>query len=213
MFILTWDDIWKIIIGSLASVGGIGGIIFFIIKFSADNIAQRLQKRYSLELNKDIEKFKSNLDNKIYISKTKFDTEFSIYRELSKTFFEAVKAVSIMIPTGLAFVPADENDRKEYEQKCYLDASKAVVNAQDALNSNAPFIQTELFDKYQEILRLCMIQLDVFQTRWNLSFIGSQHEKELISREDYQRTKEINDKFNSLNINIREYLSKLDVLE
>ena len=145
---MTWDDIWKIIIGSLASVGGIGGIIFFIIKFSADNIAQRLQKKYSLELNKDIEKFKSNLDNKIYISKTKFDTEFSIYRELSKTFFEAVKAISIMIPPGLTFVPADENDRKEYEHKCYSDAVKAVVNAQDALNSNAPFIQTELFDKY-----------------------------------------------------------------
>lgn len=210
---MNWDDVWKIILASLASVGGVGGIIYLMIKFSADNIAQRLQKKYTLELSKNLEKYKSNLDNKIYISKTKFDTEFSIYRELSRTFFEAVKAVDIMIPHGLNIVPADENIRREVDEKHYLDANKAVVAAQDALKSNAPFIRTELFNKYEEILGLCNIQLGVFECKWDASFMSSQRGNELISREDYQRTREIINKFDALNINIREYLSMLDVIE
>lgn len=62
-------------------------------------------------------------------------------------------------------------------------------------------------------MKLCRIQLDVFEKRWNISFVGSQEEKESFSNEDYRRTDEINEKFKLLNTHIREYLSKLDVLD
>jgi hypothetical protein len=64
-----------------------------IIKFSSNIIAKRLDERYTLKLNKEFEKYKSIIDNKTYISKTKFDTEFAIYRELSNAFFEMVKGI------------------------------------------------------------------------------------------------------------------------
>lgn len=122
------DNIWQIVLGVVASVGNIGGVIL-IIKFSVDTIAKRLEERYSLKLNKELELYKSNLDNRIYISKTKFNTEFGIYRELSKAFFEMIKDVSIMIPSGFATYPADEDARKEYENKMYNNAVTSTVKA------------------------------------------------------------------------------------
>lgn len=80
---MTWKDI---ILAVIASAGGIGGIIFLTIKFSANIIAERLEKKYTLKIDKELEKYKLSLESKIYISKTKFDTEFGIYRELSRTF-------------------------------------------------------------------------------------------------------------------------------
>ena len=66
---MGWDEIWKIVFGIITSIGGVGVIILAIIKFSSNIIAKRLEEKYSLKLSKELEKYKSTLDNKIYISK------------------------------------------------------------------------------------------------------------------------------------------------
>lgn len=63
---MTWKDI---ILAVIASAGGIGGIIFLTIKFSANIIAERLDKKYTLKIDKELEKYKSSLESKIYIRK------------------------------------------------------------------------------------------------------------------------------------------------
>ena len=90
---------------------------------------------------------------------------------------------------------------------------KTTVIAQDSLHSNAPFIPENLFIKYNEIVKLCQMQLSMFERRWNVLYFASQEEKETFSPEDYKRTETINEKFKELNTNIREYLLKLDVLD
>lgn len=107
------NDVWQIVLGVIASVGGIGGVILIIIKFSVNAIAKHLEERYSLKLNKELEYYKSSLDNKIYISKTKFDTEFGIYRELSKAFFEMVKNISIMIPSHILRIKRQKENMRQ----------------------------------------------------------------------------------------------------
>ena len=74
------DKIGEIVLGILASVGGISGIIIIAVKFSSNIIAKRLEEKYSLKLSKELELFKSNIENKKYISRTKFDTEFQIFK-------------------------------------------------------------------------------------------------------------------------------------
>lgn len=69
-----------------------------------------------------------------------FDVEFSIYRELSKAFFDMVKDATIMIPIGLATYPADKKERDEYEHQLYVNTQKSMVVAQDKLNGEIPFI-------------------------------------------------------------------------
>lgn len=210
---MIWEDIWKIVLCAVASAGGIGAIILIAVKWSSNLIANRLSQKYEIKLQKELEHYKSGLDNKIYISKTKFDTEFALYRELSKTFFEMVKAITIMIPVGIAHYPVDEQDRKEYENKLYDTALQMTVAAQDVLNSNIPFVPENLYTDFDEILGLCRMQLTVFEMRWNTLYMASQKEKETFSTEDFRRSSEIREKFKTLNTNLREYLSKLDVLD
>ena len=79
---MSWADIWKIILAALASVGGIGGLIIFVIKFSSNLIAERLSQKYQLSLQKELEKYKAGVENKTYISKARFNREFSMYLRL-----------------------------------------------------------------------------------------------------------------------------------
>jgi len=210
---VSWEDVWKVVLAAIVSVGGISGVILLVIKFSANQIAERLSKKYELKLNKELEAYKAELGRKEYVSKARFDAEFQIYRELSKAFFDMVKDISIMIPSGIAYVPANEEKRKEYENECYQKANHSTVNAQDTLNQNAPFIPADFFDKFALILKLCGQQLNTFSQRWNVLYLAPQKEKERLDMDDYQRTTEINEKLQGLNNEIREYLSNLEVVE
>ncbi len=207
------DNIKDIVLWLIASVGGIGFVIVSCVGFCSNIIAKRLEEKYSLKLNEELERYKANIDNKKYITKTKFDAEFALYKSLSKAFFDMVKAVSVMIPQGRAHVPADEKARDEYDEKNYKEALRCAVIAQDELNSNAPFIPQDFFDGYDEIRRLCNLQLSEFEDRWNVMSLIPEKQKKQLSREAYARTGEINTKFQELNKKIREYLDEIDVLE
>ena len=61
------DKIGEIILVILTSVGGISGIIIIAVKFCSNIIAKRLEEKYSLKLSKELELFKSNIENKIYM--------------------------------------------------------------------------------------------------------------------------------------------------
>lgn len=60
---MSWADIWKIILAALASVGGVGGLIILVIKFSSNLIAERLSQKYQLSLQKELEKYKAGIEN------------------------------------------------------------------------------------------------------------------------------------------------------
>lgn len=210
---MNWDTVLKIVLSIVGSVGGAGAIIAFVVKFSANLIADKLKKKYELETTKKLEEYKSKLENKNYISKTRFDTEFSIYRTLSVAFFDMVKNISVMIPEGYTQVPADPKVKKEYDKKVYNLALTAVVKAQDTLNGNAPFISEDMYNEYSAILKLCNLQLEVFSNRWNVLYLASQEEKEKLDLEDYKRTVTINESMKELNNKVRKYISTLDVIE
>jgi uncharacterized membrane-anchored protein YhcB (DUF1043 family) len=208
-----WNYIWKIVLTLLVSIGGIGAVFTAVVKFSSGIIAERLSKKYEIKLNKEFEKYKTTLENKNYISKAKFDTEFSIYRDLSIAYSEMTKHISILIPVGISSVPVEENAKKEYDKEIYKNALESLVKAQDILYGNIPFIPEEFAEGYTDILGLCNIQLKMFERRWNVGFCGTYQEKCCFCSEEYQRTQDIQEKLKVLNKHIRNYLSKLDVLE
>jgi len=206
------NEIMKIVLEVIAGVGGIGAVFIAVVAFSSNFIADKLQKRYQLKLNEELEKYKAGLTNKIYISKTKFDAEFSIYQSLSKAFSECVKTINILIPSGLVSVPADAEAREKLDNKHYDEARNACVLAQDELSKSIPFIPKEFCDGYKELLKLCSLQLYDFEQRWNVSYPGTKEEKSALGHDSYKRTEEINTKYDELNETIREYLKRLDVL-
>ena len=206
------EQIGSVVVACIVSAGGIGGIVIAVVKFSSDMIASRLSAKYENRLQKEMEKFKTELSKKEYVSKARFDTEFEIYRELSQSFCGMVKDISVMIPAGFSWKPAEEEDQKKYENKCYEAATDSVVKAQDALYSNAAFIPQQFFESFEEILKLCKKQINVFTFRYNVLSLQTEKEKCSLSPEDYNRTEEINKKWIEHINKIREYLASLDVL-
>ncbi|MDR0841220.1 MAG: hypothetical protein LBN26_07575 [Christensenellaceae bacterium] len=206
---MTWADIFKVVI---AFIGGAGVIIAAVIKFSSDKIAERLSAKYELRLNKELESFKSGLEKKNYVSKVRFDAEFEIYRQLSKTFFDMVKSIHAMIPPGLSRKLADKPAQKEEDERVYSNASRDIVTAQDLLHASDPFIPEDFYNLYDEILKLGYLQLNAFNPRWDNNCLAAQEEKERLTPNDYNRSSEMNNKLMLLNNRIRDYLSKLDVI-
>ena len=197
----------------IVSAGGVGGIAIAVIKFSSNIIAERISAKYENKLERALEKYKTELSKKEYVSQVKFDAEFEIYRTLSKEFSTAVKNISLMTPDGMAYFPADEDKRKEYENNNYVNANNAIVMAQDALYANGAFISEDLYNKYNEILALCGQQLNAFQRRYNVLYFASQEKKESYTDKEYERTTTIKEKWLELNNCVREYISKLEVID
>lgn len=210
---MNWEDVWKITVSIVGGLGGITVIFAAIVRYLSDFIADRLSKKYELRLSKELENYKSSLENKTYISRAKFDTEFAIYRELSSDFSDAVLAINIMVPTGLTMVPADREARLELDKKHYEAAVKAIVKAQDSLKSNIPFIPENIYDGYNELLKLFGLQLAAYEDRFVVTDLRPQSEKEMFSRDDYKRTREISEKWITINNKIRKYLNSLEIIE
>ena len=208
---MSWADVGQIATAAILSAGGIGAIIIGAVHFSANHIADRLSKSYEAKLAQELEKYKSDLSKKEYVSKTRFDTEFQIYRDLSVVFFDLVKEINALIPYGLTSKPADEKEREELENKYLQEASRLAVDAQDTLNKNAPFIPEPLYDAYDGILKKCFMQIDVIREKFNVLNLCPDKGKPKI--DDYKRTNEINQEFRKNNNAIREYLASLDVIE
>lgn len=210
---MNWEDVWKITVSIVGGLGGITVIFAAIVRYLSNLIADRLSKKYEIKLSKEFEKYKSSLQNKTYISRTKFDTEFAIYRELSSGFSDAVIAINIMIPTGYTTVPADREARLELDKQHYETAVEAIVKAQDSLKSNIPFIPENIYDGYNELLKLFGLQLAAYEDRFVVTDLRPQLEKETFSRDDYKHTRELNEKWVTLNNQVRGYLKSLEVIE
>lgn len=221
-FILS--SLWGFV---LALVGGLGGgavVVAIIVKFTSEKIADRLQAKYQLKLDKEIEvcktelekvieDYRTELSTKQHISVKRFDAEFEIYQKLTKTFFDAVRDCGIMIPVGLTYVPADEAEQKKADAEHYNSALKSAIMAQDYLNSIVPFIREDLYEGYKEILRLMRLQINAYESRCSkLNSLRYKEKKDYFDMEDYKRTEDIYRKFEDLNGKVREYLNGLDVI-
>lgn len=214
-------SLWNIVLAIVSSVGGIASIITAVVYFSANRIADRLQAKYQLKLEKELESYKSKLEQtfekhkstlgtKQHISVKRFDSEFEIYQNLTKSFFDAIKNCNNMIPYGFYYVPADEQEKFELEAENYKKAHQAVIIAQDYLNSIVPFIPDDIYKGYGEILTLMGIQLSAYERRFDIN--DHSEEKNHFTTEDYKRTHDINIKFDEINQKVRNYLNTLEVV-
>ena len=159
---------------------------------------------------RDLQESKSKLDGKLHVTKTRFDAEFIIYRELSRSFFEMLLASVSLFPLGLVNVPADKEIRENQEKENYTLACNANVKAQNSLYENMPFISESLDTQFREMLKLCRLQVSLFGHKYSL------YNSDYFSRnqdEGFRRSEEIMAKWDSLCNSMREYLSSLDVAE
>ena len=190
-----------------ATVTGVFAIIISIL----DAVWLFIQRRKQLKYDKQLEKYKHIADKKNYVSKVRFDVEFGIYRELSQAFSKAIEGVHGIIPYGVAYYPNDEEESDSYKKHLFAEFAKASYSAQSTLFANAPFISKEIYDKFNEILDLIRTQSEVYnEANFNTTVSNAEGQ---ITEEDSNRTALIDEKFDALMNEIRDYLSNLEILE
>lgn len=77
----------------ILSMGGTGAIIMSVSSFLANKIATRLEQKYKLRIDKELEAYKAGLTQRSYVTKVQFDIEFELYRKLSKGMFEFIRTL------------------------------------------------------------------------------------------------------------------------
>lgn len=208
------SEIWQTVLAIIGSIGGAGVIIYFLFKLLCNQIAERLAQKYQSKLDQALESYKSQLEKKNYISKARFDTEFAIYGKLSETFMAMTDAVFWLFPNGLDHVPFDEEKRKEIYLERYSNAQTAIINAQDTLRRNAPFIPAEFYQAFDEIRTLCMRQYNMYTWCGGLSNSSKRQSESLLNQTDecFKRTDEITQKQDALVAQLRTYLENLEII-
>ena len=200
-------DIWKICVSVVATIGSISTIVLIALKFGGNMIAERLSAKYELKLNKELENYKSNLEKKNYISKTRFDFEFCIYGEISEILYVAVEKCYWLFPQQ----PSEVDETKELYLKRYNEASDSTIRLQSILRSKAPFISEDLLNDFENITKLLLGQIYAYPL---CGMLPGRNSIFTMSQMDiyYKRTDEITNKHREIIGKMREYFDSLIVV-
>ena len=218
---MSIQNVIEIVTGIIISVGGSGAIVCAVIKFSAEKIAERMNRKYQLELDrkmeqyktelvKETEKYKTELSKREYVTKTKFDAEIGAFRELNAIFFDLVRTVNNLIPRGLHYCLNDEKAQTKLENEYFNNSCKLLDDSYSILCRNSIFLPKNIFDSYSEIHHLCDMQVDVIRQKYVVSNLDPQ--KGIPQLEDRKRTEEIDKLFDQNNESIRKHINSLEVL-
>lgn len=208
---MNWNEIWGTVLAIIASVGGAGAIIFAVSRFLAEKTADRLQAKYQLELNKQLESFKAEIEQKNYMQKSFFDTEFSIYRDLCVKYNSLVDAAYSLFPSGLSVGP--EYNDEELFNRCNEKLQNAISKYNEAYTSlavNAAFMPKELYDKFDLIRK--KVNSQIFNYRdlnpWRMKQESSREFLEE-RRACFKKTSEIITEWSVLVDDLRQYLESI----
>lgn len=209
---MSWEFAFKIVVAAVFSAGGIGAIIWGVTKNLvsriADNIADSIQQKRKTEFEKLLEEYKARLDNLGHISKTYFDIETRTYQELCSAFYLMISAVHWLYPTGLDRAPA-VGDLHELCNARYKEAQKTYNDAASLLGSKAPFIDKDMYNIFHGILELSARQIHTYAIANPESMSNPNEHYTNIAQKGYERTDEIDAKWNELLDKMREYISSL----
>lgn len=208
---MTWDSVLKIVFTGIASIGGAGAIIWAVVKFSANRIADRLSKKYEYVLNEKLESYKAELDKKNYITQVCFDKEFHAYSALIEATNEMVLKCFWLFPTCLDRIPVDEDEHLEMAKNRYKDAAEAHIKYNSLLMGSLPFLNKEISDSFQKLRELCGKQLSMYTYCGELAPKRDVFVKSVETAKDlcWDRTDKIIKKQEELSEQLRIYLSSL----
>lgn len=202
----------------IVSAGGIGGLSIAIIHFTANQIAERLEKRYEQRLEKEKARYQTELSKKEHVSKARFDREFQIYQELSE------KNITMVYSIGEAVIVSRGGYETEDDISQFIQKLCDHINDAELTNKRmAPFIAKPIFEKYKELEKQAS-EIFSLMKAWNMyrkssaAFSFSSHGIIYKSQKEVQQAIEAKQKILSnlsddILDDLRDYLNRLDVIE
>lgn len=145
---MDFTEAFKIASVIIVSLGGAGVIIVALISFVSNKIVKRLEDKYQLKLDKELETYKATLARNTYVTKNQFDLELEIYRKITTGVFEFIVALNTTIEKE--DYPRNEGTSpdKKIEKEFYIYRKMTIKasNLQELLYANAAFIPKQLYN-------------------------------------------------------------------
>lgn len=223
------EQIFSYIGKFVAAVGGAGVIIIgcssWISKIWAEkfllNEKETMQKdieKYKSKLNEQLEILKSENDKINYITKTQFDAEFKIYQELSESCFKMFYCESQLFNELDRYYVNDpinpENEIKKQQKERCINAKNAVVKFQNTLYKYAAFITEEMYERYKNFKKMNSDQVIDYENMYVNDIEDVQKEyRENGIKNCYKMAKDIEKEFEEITKELRNYLNSLKVQE
>ncbi len=212
---MDFSSIIDIASAIIVSLGGAGAIIISVSTFLVNRIASRLEDKYQLKLNKELEQYKAILEQRTYVTKHQFDIELETYRNLTKGIFEFMVALNTTInkidyPKKLSLC---DNDKIEYEFSTYHKIVDKAAGLQSLLYTNAAFMPKQVYDEFEELIELTSDGFWKYHERFYEYLDGEIHQDERVDDSDKEMFDSINEKYNALNDLIRDYLRGVVIVD
>ena len=209
------SEFWLTIFGILGSVGVGGAIVAGLSSWLGKVWANRLMAEEKAKYEKELERLTKQLERKNYVSKVRFDAEFTIYKELSQVFFDLIVVQNDLFTFyKMDHLPQDDAEKKKLYEERYEIARRAYNSAMNLLHKNTPFITLEFFEQFNNILRNVKLQLLHYSSFYiNDDCAETKRECKNLFEECSQRTNDINEQMKNLFDDLREYLKTLDVVD
>ena len=185
---MTW---WQSLLIAIVPAALTAFISWLISNKQIKNAKKELKEKYENE-------------TRLHISQLRFDTEFSIYKELSEKFVTMVFDVMSLFPEGIYFEPPDDQSRQEYRLQLYKKSESSYNEANLAVNKYACFIAKTIFDELVAIKQKCVIQLN-----WFFQYQVRKDSDGKIT-ECFMRTSEIRQDFDKLMKKLRQHIASLN---
>ncbi len=205
------QDVFAIAGAIITSVGGSGAIICAVSNFLSTRIANRIEAKYQQKLEKELEEYKTWLENTRYITQTQFDVAFEIYRKLSKAFFELLVQLSTISEKEFYENNIHELERVEHEKNIYRKMVETASNAQNILYENSPFIPQNIYSKYEELYEMFNERFWIYHERCEAYLEGKIKSVERFDENDKKQFEKIQSKLFEINAEVRSYLETLAI--
>ncbi len=214
---MEWKQIAETALAIITALGGISAVSLAIVKWGSDIIADRLSKKYQFKLDKEIEIVRAEISRKQHVSVTFFDAEFSLYRDLCKTFSDLLQDIFTIIPVNQKDLPSNQflmatDDINTCTKELFNHALHASTTAKDIFTANRPFLTKEIMEAFDGILNLTDQQLMRISERYNELLPGEFDKKASITDSDIETSKEIAKRWFAVCDSIRDYLKSLEIV-
>ena len=222
---LNWigEHIWA----ALKQMGGVA-ILTVIMTFITHKINVRFEKRIEhkydqkleelkVELDKQRESHKSMLEKRNYVSKTRFDTEFSIVKELMMSCKTMIDAVYFLFPNRNAEPLYDQGEKwSKQHQDYWVKAATATRDFGVLMEGNSAFISKEIYEEFKKIESECRTNILCYMYRNENDPLNngvSQEKREYEIKKAYERTWEIEQKMTAIADMLRQHFQDMDIQE
>ena len=205
-------DVWSVAGAIIASVGGAGAIICGVAGFVSNRLAKRIDAKYAQRISKELEKYKYNLEERRYVTKTQFDREFEIYHQLSIAFFNMVVKLSSFTKHKFDMGNNETNGKgvSVVDLRGLIDQTS---EAQNVLYSNAAFIPKEIYDLYDSVMGKASNLFWRYYEKVLKYKSGQILYSEIVCDEDKLIENVIESEYHNVNSKLRKYLEKLTIIE